>query len=138
MLKFKYLSNKKLSSMNSKGRMEEILKLIKEENIILIDGRLNSIDEANLIRETMNSINDEFNGLEIGIVHDNHEHNLITRIKHNIAKILIGESTGLTIIGPAKIISELKQNPESIEIYFHKDYINKYSKGTGKNNIKKK
>jgi len=96
--------------------------------IVLIDGRLNSNDESLLIRETMSSIDEEFNGVEIGVMRDNVEKGLVSRIKHKIAKALIGDTCGITFIGPAKIISELRQHPETVELCFQKDYLLKQSR----------
>jgi hypothetical protein len=36
---------------------------------------------------------------------------------------LIGDRSGITFIGPAKIISELRQHPENIELHFQKEYL---------------
>jgi len=96
---------------------------LKTGKILIIDGRLSSSDEALLIRETMNNINEEFNGVEIGVLRDNKEHGLLMRIKQGLARALIGDRTGITFIGPAKIISELRQHPENIELHFQKEYL---------------
>jgi len=126
MLNIQYLPFRQIEPLNSSGRVQSILSIIREGKIVIIDGRLKTIDEAALIRETMNSINEEFNGIEIGVLHDHKKHGLWSKIKHGMAKMLIGDRTGITIIGPAKIISELRQHPENVELHFSKEYLEEH------------
>jgi len=128
MLTIQYLPYPQIESLSSHDRINVILSLLKSEKIVIIDGKLTSKDEALLIRETMNIIDDVFNGLEIGVMHDNKSKSFISKIKYRIATALIGDRSGITVIGPAKILSELKQNPENVELYFQKEYLLTYSK----------
>jgi len=123
MLTIQYLSHQKIATLNSFDRVQLILSLLKNGKIVIIDGRLSSNDEALLIRETMSLIDEKFNGVEIGVMRDNVEKNWISKIKYRIANALIGDKSGITFIGPAKIISELRQHPENIELHFQKDYL---------------
>jgi len=120
MLTFHYIPYTKIQSLESKQKIDHILDLVRKDNIIIIEGRLKSTEEANLIRETMSVINKNytFHGIEIGTFHNDAK-----GFKSKIAKWLIGEKTGLTIIGPANIIRELKQHPEKIELHFQKDFL---------------
>jgi hypothetical protein len=128
MLTIQYLPYQQLSALSSHDRVQSILSLLRSGKIILIDGRLSSSDEASLIRETMNNISGEFNGMEIGVMRDNIRKGGISRIKHGIAKWLIGDRSGITFIGPANIISELRQNPENVELHFQKEYLLRHLK----------
>jgi len=100
-----------------------------------MEGRLKSTEEAELIRETMKAVDknlDSFKGIEIATFYYKENLDLMKKIKANIAKWLVGDRNGLTIIGPATIISELKQHPEKIEMHFQKGFFEKNKKG-GKN-----
>ena len=123
MLTIQYLPHEKIAALSSPDRVQMILSLLKSGKIVIIDGRLSGSDEALLIRETMSSIDEEFNGVEIGVMRDNIEKNWISKIKHNIANALIVDRSGITFIGPARIISELRSHPENIELHFQKDYL---------------
>lgn len=117
MLQFKYLSNRRISTMDTESKINLILDIIKNNQIIIIDGKLQSQEEALLIRKTMDFLNDnieKFQGLEIATIYDN-EHK---SIKSRMAEFFFKERNGLTLIGPAKIISELKQHPDMIEMHF--------------------
>lgn len=122
MLIFHYISQKKLRSLKPEDKIKSILDLIRNNNIIIIEGRLKSTEEAQLIRETMSVLSNDvqkFNGIEIGTLFSSEEDD---SIRMKLAKILIGDKTGLTIIGPAKIVKELRQHPEKIELHFQKNF----------------
>lgn len=123
MLTIQYLPYHQISLLNSNERLQLILSLLRDNKIVIIDGRLSSSDEALLIRETMNNFDETFNGIELAVMRDNKALDWLSRIKHYIAKRLIGDRSGITFIGPAKIISELRQHPENIELNFQKDYL---------------
>jgi len=105
--------------MNSESKIALILDIIKNNQIIIIDGKLNSKEEATLIRKTMDFLNtnpEKFHGIEIASIYDNENKK---SIKSKIAEFFFKERNGLTLIGPAKIITELKQYPDMIEMRFN-------------------
>jgi|GEM_PF-810093 hypothetical protein len=128
MLTIQYLPYTQIELLNSQQRIQLMLSLLKNGKVILIDGRLSSNDEALLIRETMSMINEDFNGVEIGVMRDHKEKNWISKIKYSLAKALIGDRNGITLVGPAKIISELRSHPENVELHFQKEYLLAHSK----------
>jgi len=38
------------------------------------------------------------------------------KIKHHVAKRLVGDNSALTIIGPATVIKEIKRDPKKLEL----------------------
>ena len=137
MLTIQYLHYEQVSLLSSQERIQSILTLLRNGKIVIIDGRLSSSDEATLIRETMNIIGEKFNGVEIAVMRDNKEKNWLSKIKYNIATRLIGDRSGITFIGPAKIIGELRQHPENIDLHFQKEYLLKNLKINPKADSKK-
>jgi hypothetical protein len=125
MLKIQYISHGKLESLNSEKKINYLLTILRSGDIVLLDTKLSSKDEALLIRETMNSIDETFNGIEIGVLGDNTTKTLMSKIRSWLSEKLVGKISGLTLIGPAKIISELRQHPETLELHFSKDYLRK-------------
>lgn len=118
MLRIRYISNSRLKSLNTKSRTDIIINHIKNNDIIIIDGRLKSREEAELIRQTMSALNKEFeifHGIEMASLYDS-----VPRNK-SIMNIFSNESNGITIIGPASIISEMKQHPDHVELKIKKD-----------------
>ncbi|MGV8172280.1 MAG: OapB/ArvB family protein [Candidatus Woesearchaeota archaeon] len=131
MLTIHYLPYQQIRTMSSHDRIELILSLLRSDRIIIIDGRLNSKDEAVLIRETMSSINEEFHGMEFGVLHDHTRADAFSKFKQGIYDRFTGNSSGLTIIGPASIIGEMRQYQDNVVLHFGDEYFRKYSKNLG-------
>jgi len=113
MLSFQFVPYSEIRSLDSDQRIRKLLRLVKSHNIILINGKLKSKEEAELIRITMESINKDFKGIEIGSI----EPKKVNKIKQGLMKLLFNEEEGFTIIGPATVIKEIKQNPGKLQLY---------------------
>jgi len=44
--------------------------------------------------------------------------NIFFKMKHGLAKRLVGDNSSLTVIGPATVIKEIKRDPKKIELLF--------------------
>ena len=59
----------------------------------------------------------DFKGIELAVVEPNiKDMGIFTKAKYEIAKRLVGDSSALTLIGPASIIREIKKDPKKIEL----------------------
>jgi hypothetical protein len=83
-----------------------------------MEGRLNAIEETKLIEMTMEQIDKKFKGVEVCTVYPNQKGDqLFEKLKLLFYKMLLGNREGLTIIGPATIVKEVKKDPTKIEIF---------------------
>jgi hypothetical protein len=100
-------------------RIKKILGLILDNKLIILQGRLKPEEESKLIETTMTLIGNVkgFQGVEISTLSgDSENKNLFDRVRHNIAKILVGEQDAITLIGPASLVKEIKKDPKKIEL----------------------
>ena len=100
-------------------RVKKILDLILKNKIIILHGRLRAEEEARLIEDTMALVDHvkNFRGIELAVIEPNlKEEGLFVKMKYNIAKRLIGNSSALTVIGPASVIKEIKKDPKKLEL----------------------
>lgn len=100
-------------------RVKKILKLILENKIVILHGRLRAEEEARLIEDTMALVDHikGFKGIELAVVEPNlKERGIITKMKYGLARRLVGDSSSLTVIGPATIVKEIKKDPRKIEL----------------------
>lgn len=100
-------------------RIKKIMGLILDKKIIILQGRLHPDEEVRLIENSMTLIGNikNFQGIEIATISgENEDVTLFHKIRHNIAKILVGEQDAITIIGPASIVKEITQDPKKIEL----------------------
>ena len=108
-----------IANKNVIERIKKIMGLILDKKIIILQGKLKPDEEVRLIENSMTLIGNikDFQGIEIATISGESENvNLFHKIRHNIAKILIGEQDAITIIGPASIVKEITQDPKKIEL----------------------
>ncbi len=109
-----------LYSMSISERVKKILGLVLNNKIVIIHGRLRAEEEARLIEDTMAMVDHvkSFKGIELAVIEQNVEkENILVRMRHGIAKSLVGDSGALTLVGPASIIKEIKKDPKKIELF---------------------
>ena len=117
MLTLQYIPYHEIQELDSDKRIAKLLKAVKMNKIVLMEGRLRSSEEAELIRKTMEEITNDFKGIELSVIDTSaQDAKLLRRLKTKLANILLGDRNGLTIIGPAKIIKEIKHDPDKIQL----------------------
>jgi len=125
-LKMDFISSGKLNGKAGNKRVDYILGKVKDGSILVMDGVMKPEEEMNLIKETMRRVDDGFPGIEVcslkkelkGLklvfdrLSDGKERfwNWITRKEQSELK------TGITLIGPAKLIKKIKKNPDSFSV----------------------
>ncbi len=118
MLTLQFIPFSEIASLNSEHRLKKILDLVKEDKIILLEGRLKEEEEAELIKKTMESITEKFTGIELGVIYPEGKNiSLYNKIKQMLANVLLGTRGGFTIVGPANIVKEIKKDPNKIELF---------------------
>lgn len=119
MLTLEYVPYAKLEQLSSEERINKILRVVKQNRIVLLEGKLKKEEETELIKQTMESITEKFKGVEFGTIDPQNEENaaFFAKVKKSVVNMLIGDRAGLTIIGPASIVKEIKQDPEKIQVF---------------------
>ena len=115
---FKIFTIDYINSFSQKKRIDFLFNLIKDGNVVIINGRLNPSDELEITNKSLERIDKNFSGIEIAslITDKKKEEKLLDRVKTKITNFLIKDKLGLTLIGPSKKIKEIKQNPSILEI----------------------
>jgi len=101
------------------GRIKKIMGVILKNRIIILQGKLKPEEEVRLIENSMTLIGNikGFQGIEIAAISGENELNgLFHKIRHNIARILVGEQDAITIIGPASVVKDITRDPKKIEL----------------------
>lgn len=106
-----------IESLTSVGRIRKLLNIAKEDKIVLLQGRLSKDEEAELIKATMEEIDDSFRGIELAVINPSVS-NLtgFQKIRSNVITTLLGDRQGLTVIGPATVVRKIKKDPHKIEL----------------------
>jgi len=117
MLTFQIIPYGEIKGLSSVGRIRKLLTLAKQDKIVLLQGRLDKEEEAELIKATMEEINKEFKGIELAVM-DSLDNGALTgfdRLKGGVANMLLGNRGGLTLVGPANVVKKVKKNPKKLQ-----------------------
>lgn len=110
-----------IAELNIPQRVKKILSLVLGNKIVVLQGRLRPEEEARLIEDTMVLVDHlkDFRGIELAVIEpDIRKAHILVKMKHGIAKRLIGDTSSITVIGPASVIKEIKRDPKKLELMF--------------------
>src|SRR3989338_11068902 len=96
-----------IDGLSSGGRIKKLLKIVLQNKIVLLQGRLKVEEEARLIEDTMALVGSlkGFKGIELAVLSPKSDNiNMISKMRKAVARVLIGEQDSVTIIGPASIV----------------------------------
>ncbi|MBU4502184.1 MAG: DUF2073 domain-containing protein [Nanoarchaeota archaeon] len=118
MLKIQFIPYNEIETLSSDKRVKKLLEISKENKIIVMEGRLKPEEETLLIQKTMEAISKNFKGIELCTIYPNKKRNQAFKgaVRDVMAKVLLGDREGLTVVGPANIIKDIKRNPNNIEL----------------------
>ena len=117
-----FLPYTEIKDLDSDERVKKILGIVLGNNILILQGRLRSIEETRLIGDTMAMIGHvkDFRGIELAVISEG-EQSFFGKMKKGLINALSGGDLGaITIIGPATIVKEIKRNPKKIELMLNK------------------
>jgi len=118
MLTLQFIPYFEIEQLDSEERIKKLIKLVKQEKIVLLEGRLDQEEETDLIRWTMEEISGKFKGIELSVIYpDGGDSDFFNKLKQTILNVILGNRQGMRIIGPASIIKEIKQDPDKIQLF---------------------
>lgn len=100
-------------------RVKKILNLVLGNKIVILHGRLRPEEEVRLIEDTMALVDHvkSFRGIELAVIEpDLRDKGFFFRMRHGMAKRLVGDNSSLTVIGPATVIKEIRRDPKKLEL----------------------
>jgi len=117
-LTLRFLRYRDIARLESNVRVKKLLDIVIDNKIIILQGRLDSVEEASLIQSTMALIGriKGFKGVELATIQPDKDAGFFEGMRLGIARALIGERDALTIIGPAAIVKDIKKDPSKIDL----------------------
>jgi hypothetical protein len=118
MVTFQFVPFQDVENLSSAKRINKLINIVKENKIVLMEGRLKKEEEADLIEITMEEISPKFKGIELSVIYpDKSKQDLLQKMRSTFTSALLGDREGLTIIGPASIVKKIEKNPNKIELF---------------------
>lgn len=108
-----------ISRLDTVDRIKKLLKIILDNKVVILQGRLKPEEETRLIEDTMIMIGNikGFKGVELAVITpESDDKSVFEKMKFGIAKALVGQQDALTIIGPATVVKEMKKDPKKLEV----------------------
>ena len=103
--------------IGSKNKVNYILDKVRGNKILILEESLSFEERKKLMEADMAQIDNEFTGIEFDTLGgDELGKTWVEKLKKNIIKILGGKTGGLTVIGPSKLIREIKKHPQKISL----------------------
>ncbi|NQV08936.1 DUF2073 domain-containing protein [Candidatus Woesearchaeota archaeon] len=118
MLTLQFIPYHEIEHLSSTQKILKLLKVAKEDKIVLLEGRLKKQEETDLIKITMEEIDDRFKGIEMSVIYpDKQDLIWYEKMKRNFISLVLGNREGFTIIGPASIVREIRKDPNKIQLF---------------------
>ncbi len=118
MLTLQFVPYHELSKLSPAQRINRLLAEVKENKIVLMEGRLRPEEEAKLIQKTMEDVSPGFQGVELCTIYpESSNEKAFSKLKLMFANLLIGDRSGLTVIGPASLVKEIRRDPNKIQLF---------------------
>lgn len=107
-----------IKDLSSSERIKKVLDIVLLNKIIVLQGRLKADEETRLIEDTMAMIGHvkSFKGIELAVINAADNVGLFGKFAQGLAKMLVGDTASMTIIGPASIVKDIKKDPKKIEL----------------------
>ena len=117
MLTLRIVPYSEIEDLTSLGRIRKLLSIAKENKIVLLQGRLKKEEETELIKATMEEINKDFKGIELAVIESMGSGNTrVAKVRQGFFNFVLGNRQGLTVIGPANVVKQIKKDPTKIEL----------------------
>ena len=118
MVTFQFIPYHEIEALSSVKRVNKLLNIVKDNKIVIMEGRLRKEEEADLIEITMEQISPKFKGIELSVINpDKSKQQGLQKFKGVFTNVILGNRVGLTIIGPASIVKKIEKNPDKIELF---------------------
>ncbi len=118
-LTLQFIPFSEIAHLDSVERIRKLLKIILDNKVVILQGRLSPSEETRLIEDTMVMIDNvkEFKGIELAVLTgDDENRSFFDKLKIGLARAISGQQDAITIIGPASIVKEMKKDPKKLEI----------------------
>lgn len=107
-----------IKDWDSDKKIKKILEIVKKGEIVMLEGKLSPEEDLNLTSKALESVSGKFSGIEVAYLGSVSTQSVLARLRDTVLRVIAKDRFGITVIGPSKIIKEIKMNPSKLEILF--------------------
>ncbi len=111
-IQIEFVSAKSLGGKSSDEKIKAVIAAVKKGKIVVLEAALSRQEEKELIQKTMETVSSDFSGVEISSFGEEPED-----IRAQLIRMLGGKTTGLTVIGPANLVKQIKRDPDKLNLF---------------------
>ena len=118
-LTLQFIPFSEIAHLDSVERIKKLLKVILDNKVVVLQGRLKPDEETRLIEDTMIMIGNVrgFKGIELAVMTgDDENKTFFDKLRVGLARVIAGQQDAITVIGPASIVKEMKKDPKKFEV----------------------
>jgi hypothetical protein len=121
-LTIRFITYPEISRLSGAERIKKILDIVLENKIVILQGRLEPTEETSLIQSTMALAGriKKFKGVELAVIMPGENQGFFDKFRNNLANVISKGREGLTIIGPATIVKQIRKDPSKVELMLRK------------------
>ena len=112
-VELEFISSEVLKGKTLKDKIDFILDKVRKDKIIVLEENLSPFEESILIEQTMRKVSKKFPGIEVSTLHEKKEG---VGLREWLIRLLGGTTGGLTVIGPSRLITKVKKEPQTIKL----------------------
>ena len=113
-IQIEFLTSSVLSQKAESEKISFIVANLRKGKILVLEDPLTHAEETRLIEATMKKVTSAFPGIEIGTLGDG---SVANDIRSQIIRMLGGKPGGFTVIGPSKLVRQIKRDPETLSLF---------------------
>lgn len=110
-VQIEFVPSKSLRKLTSRAKIDLVMQSVKKNIILVLEESLSAEEERELIRETMKHISRNFPGIEISSLSPSEDN-----LKNAFIRLIGGRTSGLTVVGPANLVKEMKKDPNKLKV----------------------
>jgi len=121
-LTIRFVTYSEISRLSGADRIKKVLDIILENKIVILQGRLEPTEETSLMQSTMALVGrvKNFRGVELAVINPEKNQGVFDKFRSGLANAISKGRDGLTIIGPATIVKQIKRDPSKVELMLRK------------------
>ena len=117
MIEIEFLSTAVLSQKAEGEKIKFLLTSLKKGKILVLEDPLTHGEETMLIEATMKKVSTAFPGIEIGTLGESGVAGTASDFRNQLIRMLGGKPSGFTVIGPSKLVRQIKRDPETLSLF---------------------
>ena len=111
------LSYDVIKNLSVEKKVKKIVDICRLGEIVMIEGSITPEVEYEITKYALKKIDSKFSGVEIGFLKSSQTDSFIEKIRSKILNLIAKNRFGVTVIGPSKIIKDIKMDPNKLEIF---------------------